>query len=158
MSYVHHNDVDTEEAQSLLYDTEAELPVHSTPITGHQQPSFSGSPLKSLPHTPRALNRVRFEVQQSEGSQEGRSRRPPQSESWSDKEDDFSQTSPRSRSRSRSPNTGQRAPLLTEIEAPSVIAAGDGVPTNFEELLENVRPKSGLISAFMNMANSIMYV
>ena len=47
-----------------------------------------------------------------------------------------------------------RAPLLTGIEAPSVtVATEEFCP---EDLLESARPKSGLKSAFMNMANSIM--
>jgi solute carrier family 38 (sodium-coupled neutral amino acid transporter), member 11 len=48
---------------------------------------------------------------------------------------------------------GQRVPLLTEIEAPSVRVAMDFDP---EEHLENARPRSNLQNAFMNMANSIM--
>jgi sodium-coupled neutral amino acid transporter 11 len=48
---------------------------------------------------------------------------------------------------------GQRVPLLTDIEAPSVTVAND---FNAEDLLESARPKSGMRSAFMNMANSIM--
>lgn len=45
-----------------------------------------------------------------------------------------------------------RAPLLTGIEAPSVAVAND-----LEHLeAEHARPKSGLSSAFMNMANSII--
>lgn len=58
---------------------------------------------------------------------------------------------------------GQRAPLLTDIDASSVLLAceeededdDDFIP---EEYLESARPKSGMKSAFMNMANSIMYV
>ena len=48
-------------------------------------------------------------------------------------------------------------PLLTGVEAPSITLASDGefVP---EDLLESARPRSGLHNAFMNMANSIMYV
>ena len=50
---------------------------------------------------------------------------------------------------------GQRLPLLTGIEAPSVTVAG--WDDDFEaEHLEGARPKSGMKSAFMNMANSIM--
>lgn len=52
----------------------------------------------------------------------------------------------------------QRRPLLTEIEAPSVTVASADIGFNAEDLLESARPKSGLRSAFMNMANSIMYV
>jgi solute carrier family 38 (sodium-coupled neutral amino acid transporter), member 11 len=50
----------------------------------------------------------------------------------------------------------QRLPLLTGIEAPSVtLAIEDFDP---EEHLESARPRSGMRSAFMNMANSIMCV
>ena len=54
----------------------------------------------------------------------------------------------------RRSSTGQRAPLLTDIEAPSVTLATEDF--NAEDLLESARPKSGMRSAFMNMANSIM--
>lgn len=57
---------------------------------------------------------------------------------------------------SRRDGVGQRAPLLTDIEAPSVTVAESAF--NPEDLLESARPKSGMSSAFMNMANSIMYV
>ena len=50
----------------------------------------------------------------------------------------------------------QRLPLLTGIEAPSVTVAEESF--NPEYHLENARPRSGMRSAFMNMANSIMYV
>jgi len=50
---------------------------------------------------------------------------------------------------------GQRAPLLTDIEAPSIAVAND-LDFNPEDLLESARPKSGLRSAFFNMANSII--
>jgi len=48
----------------------------------------------------------------------------------------------------------QRLPLLTGIEAPSVTVANESF--NPEDHLENARPRSGMRSAFMNMANSIM--
>jgi sodium-coupled neutral amino acid transporter 11 len=50
----------------------------------------------------------------------------------------------------------QRIPLLTDIEAPSVTVASADIGFNAEDLLESARPKSGMRSAFMNMANSIM--
>lgn len=52
-------------------------------------------------------------------------------------------------------HTGGRAPLLTGIEAPSVRVAED---LDTSEFLEGARPKSGMKMAFMNMANSIMWV
>ena len=48
----------------------------------------------------------------------------------------------------------QRLPLLTGIEAPSVTLAEQSF--NPEDHLESARPRSGMRSAFMNMANSIM--
>jgi sodium-coupled neutral amino acid transporter 11 len=48
----------------------------------------------------------------------------------------------------------QRLPLLTGIEAPSVTVAEESF--NPEDHLESARPRSGMRSAFMNMANSIM--
>jgi sodium-coupled neutral amino acid transporter 11 len=48
----------------------------------------------------------------------------------------------------------QRLPLLTGIEAPSVTVAEEAFDP--EDYLESARPRSGMRSAFMNMANSIM--
>ena len=48
----------------------------------------------------------------------------------------------------------QRLPLLTGIEAPSVTVAEEAFDP--EDHLESARPRSGMRSAFMNMANSIM--
>lgn len=48
----------------------------------------------------------------------------------------------------------QRLPLLTGIEAPSVTVAEESFDP--EDYLESARPRSGMRSAFMNMANSII--
>ena len=48
----------------------------------------------------------------------------------------------------------QRLPLLTGIEAPSVTVATESFDP--ADHLESARPRSGMRSAFMNMANSIM--
>lgn len=48
----------------------------------------------------------------------------------------------------------QRLSLLTGVEAPSVTVAEESFDP--EDHLENARPRSGMRSAFMNMANSIM--
>lgn len=83
--------------------------------------------------------------------------------SWADEEDFLSNGAAGGRGR-RGRRTGrrggreQRLPLLTDIEAPSVTVANSEVGFSPEDLLESARPKSGLRSAFMNMANSIMYV
>ena len=55
----------------------------------------------------------------------------------------------------RRASTGQRAPLLTNIEAPSVTVATE-LGFSAEDYLVNARPKSGMKSAFVNMANSII--
>lgn len=85
---------------------------------------------------------------------------------WADEEDFLSNGAAGGRGRRgrRSNSNGgrggreQRLPLLTDIEAPSVTVANSDVGFAPEDLLESARPKSGLRSAFMNMANSIMYV
>jgi len=48
----------------------------------------------------------------------------------------------------------QRLPLLTGIEAPSITVAEESFCP--EDHLESARPRSGMRSAFMNMANSII--
>ncbi|KAJ4294303.1 hypothetical protein N0V90_007993 [Kalmusia sp. IMI 367209] len=48
----------------------------------------------------------------------------------------------------------QQLPLLTGIEAPSVTVAEEAFDP--EDYLESARPRSGMRSAFMNMANSII--
>ncbi|KAB2570037.1 Vacuolar amino acid transporter 2 [Lasiodiplodia theobromae] len=83
---------------------------------------------------------------------------------WADEEDFLSNGAAGGRGRRgrRSNSNGgrggreQRLPLLTDIEAPSVTVANSDVGFAPEDLLESARPKSGLRSAFMNMANSII--
>lgn len=102
--------------------------------------------------TPRTSQRVRFdvaepEVRESPNGHVGGIRRP---DAWLElEEDDYLGEEDGNR------RSGQRAPLLTDIEAPSVTVAND-IPFNPEELLHSARPRSGLKSAFMNMANSII--
>lgn len=57
----------------------------------------------------------------------------------------------------RENRTSQRAPLLMDIEAPRVAVVNTNNITSLDYLLESARPRSGILSAFMNMANSIMY-
>ena len=101
--------------------------------------------------TPRTPNRVRF---QSPGrTEQGQDvDYDPDGDEWLDldEEDYFNNEAGGGRGR----GYGQRAPLLTDIQAPSVtVATEDFEP---EDLLEMSRPKSGMRSAFMNMANSII--
>jgi solute carrier family 38 (sodium-coupled neutral amino acid transporter), member 11 len=123
----------------------------------HQGQAQAADELRS----PRTPNRVRFDLRpttitasthqngHANGSANGRAVR-----GSFDMDDEDPLASPRS-------NT-QRHPLLTEIEAPSVALAnspwGDYAEDNMHDWAEaeRARPKSGLRSAFMNMANSII--
>jgi sodium-coupled neutral amino acid transporter 11 len=107
--------------------------------------------------TPRTQNRVRFDVIEPPsapargGTINGNSSTAHNSgEDWLEEEDYLHESDG-----SREPSSGQRAPLLTDIQAPSVALAND-LDFNAEDHLESARPKSGLSSAFMNMANSII--
>jgi solute carrier family 38 (sodium-coupled neutral amino acid transporter), member 11 len=110
------------------------------------------------PGTPRTPNRVRFEIDDSRTNGQVGIAANGQSPSdnrddWMDEEDFMTSTN----SPGRNGRHGeQRLPLLTGIEAPSVTVASSDVGFSPEDLLESARPKSGMKSAFMNMANSIM--
>ncbi|KAI9850086.1 MAG: hypothetical protein M1838_006098 [Thelocarpon superellum] len=79
-------------------------------------------------------------------------RAPSTDAAWTDAEDYLSHHA----AGGRRDSMGHRAPLLTDIEAPSVTVAGGNLDFNVHDLLESARPKSGMRSAFMNMANSII--
>lgn len=99
---------------------------------------------------PRTPHRVRFDVAEPETIEEPNDSVQPGE--WLDEEDYMGAEEARG---DRGNSAGQRAPLLRDIEAPSVTLATD-LDFNPEELLESARPKSGTRSAFMNMANSII--
>lgn len=108
--------------------------------------STSTLPLADPPRTPRTPNRVRFDLPPAIESPEHDGPPPPyvDSPSLSGRRDGHQQ---------------QFYPLLTGIEAPSVTLANN--PWGSEDVQdwaerERVRPKSGMRSAFMNMANSII--
>lgn len=135
---------DQHEQSSFLSneDRENETVVPKRP-THARQPSIN---YPGTPRTPRTSNRVRFNLEGTtnipnipNGNADG------EAEEWLDDEDYLP--------RGRRSSTGQRAPLLTGIEAPSVTTA---LEIEVEDLLENARPKSAMSSAFMNMANSII--
>ncbi|KAI0974956.1 transmembrane amino acid transporter family protein [Xylaria arbuscula] len=108
------------------------------------------------PRTPRTPNRVRFDLRPTNI--------PPAANGRHDSTDsappidsfDYFDLEPESRDgRDRT----ARRPLLTDIEAPSVtVANGLGGAGDVEDWAERERnrPRSGLRSAFMNMANSII--
>lgn len=98
----------------------------------------------------RSQHRVRFDIAEPEIIREANGNAAhPEPDAWLDDEDFMADGHGRMDSR------GQRAPLLTDIQAPSVTVAND-LDVNPEDFLESARPKSGLKSAFMNMANSII--
>ena len=109
-----------------------------------RQSSFAQPRANGIPRTP---NRVRFEVAEPETIREGNGSA--SERDWVEDEDYLVAEDERR-------GSGQhRRPLLTGIEAPSVtLATEDDIST--EDLLESARPKSGMKSAFMNMANSII--
>lgn len=155
---------DEEEARSLLSassNDEDDLVVHpgpanptsTRPVPPKRQSSISQPLPDGQRRTPRTPNRVRFDLDEQPEEQEQLSNghvRPSEDMSWMDEEDYLGGGNGAARS-----STGQRAPLLTGIEAPSVTVA---TSEEFfpEEHLESARPRSGLRMAFMNMANSII--
>lgn len=107
--------------------------------------------------TPRTPHRVRFEVAEPHmngGHMNDMNPSSNHSQAWLD-EEDYLNGGAAEDHEDQGRTGGQRAPLLTDIEAPSVTLAND-LDFNPEDLLESARPKSGLRSAFMNMANSII--
>lgn len=147
--------VDKDEGHSLLVQDsregspEDDIVVHAArPPLGppRRQSSFAQPRQNREPRTP---NRVRFEIEEHE-QENGSAGGHDDPESWLEEEDYMGN----GHADARRDSYGQRAPLLTDIEAPSVTVANSDFEISPEELLE--RPKSGMRSAFMNMANSIM--
>ncbi|KAF2759523.1 hypothetical protein EJ05DRAFT_450564 [Pseudovirgaria hyperparasitica] len=112
-------------------------PANGHPAPPRRQSSFA----QPRSHGPRTPNRVRFDISEDDGH----------AGDWLEEEDYMN----RHTGRRGSGRGEQRLPLLTGIEAPSVTLADD-IEFNPEDLLESARPKSGMKSAFMNMANSII--
>ncbi|KAF1921880.1 transmembrane amino acid transporter protein-domain-containing protein [Ampelomyces quisqualis] len=104
-----------------------------------RQSSFAQPRRDGAPRTP---NRVRFE--------DGPGRTSDRGADWIELggDDDMAANGRSGRDRV------QRLPLLTGIEAPSVTVAEESFDP--EDYLESARPRSGMRSAFMNMANSII--
>jgi sodium-coupled neutral amino acid transporter 11 len=152
-------DPEAEEARSLLTGSneDEDLIVHPEPsehlhppLSQRRQSSLSKPPQNGLPKTPRTPNRVRFDVEEPPSPESNGHATTPGDISWMEEEDFMNANGVRRAS------TGQRAPLLTDIEAPSVTMALSPLDFHPEDYLENARPKSGMKSAFMNMANSII--
>jgi len=157
---------ETQNLLSSLHDEPDDLIIHpgstnSPPVPaenephGKRQSSISQPTLDGQRRTPRTMNRVRFDLEEHAEEDDllsnGRDHSPDNA-GWLDDEDYELEEAGRQGGRR---NTGQRIPLLTDIEAPSVTLAtsDDFFP---EDHLEHARPRSGMKMAFMNMANSII--
>ncbi|KAK6440945.1 hypothetical protein LTR95_002839 [Oleoguttula sp. CCFEE 5521] len=148
---------DGEEAAGLLQDTREDSPDEDSIAQPAQPPgrkflqrrqsSFAQPRANGTPRTP---HRVRFDV--SEPPMHGTVNGSAQPQDWIEEEDYLGEQHDAS---GRRGSGAQRAPLLTGIEAPSVTLASEE-DFNPEDLLESARPKSGMQSAFFNMANSII--
>ena len=110
----------------------------STPAPTFPHSSFSQRPaLNGFPRTPRTIHRVRFDVGETDSDE-----RAPIVEDLDPAvaENDFS----RNEIESMMSSAGQRAPLLTDVDAPSVVVAED-LDIDPEQLLENKRPTSNIM-------------
>lgn len=155
-------ELNNKETSSLLwaldYNAEYPVPTAASPIANkhvvesHQSSLALPTPNGTL-RTPRTANRVRFEIQEGPNDERSPNKIAAEDEAYLEEEDYVSRSTSTEGRRSSS----QRAPLLSEVEAPSVTVATTEFEFNTEDLLESARPKSGMGSAFMNMANSIMY-
>jgi sodium-coupled neutral amino acid transporter 11 len=153
-------DPETEEARSLLTgaNEDEDLIVHAAPSeplrpplhSSRRQSSLSKPPKNGNPRTPRTPNRVRFDIEDPSSPESNGHAIAAGDMSWMEEEDYMNTNG------NRRGSTGQRAPLLTDIEAPSVTMALSPLDFHPEDYLESARPKSGMKSAFMNMANSII--
>jgi solute carrier family 38 (sodium-coupled neutral amino acid transporter), member 11 len=138
-----------EEDRGLLEDHSSGDEAEETGLVTAQHSKFEPQTPRT-PRTPRTPNRVRFDLRPSilddpASGENGASRDRRASLEYDES--------------LQSPATQHRLPLLTNIEAPSIALANsswsdEDVPEWIEE--ERRRPKSGLWSAFMNMANSII--
>ncbi|KAF2018029.1 hypothetical protein BU24DRAFT_389672 [Aaosphaeria arxii CBS 175.79] len=127
-------------------------PSSTSPVPGTGRPnggpkrqsSFAQPRADGAPRTP---NRVRFQEQPARTSMNGDAH----DGDWSELEtDDYLSANGVEEGRERT----QRLPLLTGIEAPSVTVATEEFDP--ADHLESARPRSGMRSSFMNMANSIV--
>lgn len=149
-------DPENAEDRGLLSATNADISdddgddiiVHS----GEQEEEAHGEPV--IPRTP---SRVRFDLPPEDDTPNANNGGPLDDAPpppYSSQEN----SPPLSGRRDPRPRTQLQAPLLTNIEAPSVTLSETQWGSDIEEWAEaeRLRPKSGLRSAFMNMANSII--
>jgi solute carrier family 38 (sodium-coupled neutral amino acid transporter), member 11 len=127
-------------------DNDSESELHpKIPGPPQRQSSFAQHRPDGTPRTP---NRVRFDIEDMTLQPQSANALASGEQEWVDEEDYLQGDE------SSTPMLGQRAPLLTDIEAPSVTVAVEFDP---EDHLESARPRSNMRNAFMNMANSIMW-
>jgi len=152
-SLLSHTSISNEEdGLELTTDLSSSTPLpppHPLPRGGLKRLSSIQQPPPDAPQTPRTPNRVHFDLVDEDTSLEApyANGHLSGSPAWLE-EDDYLDGDRRS-------STGQRAPLLTDITPPS---SSPFLSDSFqpEEHLPNARPTSGMRSAFMNMANSII--
>lgn len=116
-----------------------------TPAPPFPQSSFSRrTALNGFSRTPRTIHRVRFDVGETDSDEhalKGHARTPSVEDLDSPvAENDFSGNE----FESMMSSAGQRAPLLTDVDAPSVVVAED-LDFDPEQLLENARPRSNIM-------------
>ncbi|ORY00100.1 transmembrane amino acid transporter protein-domain-containing protein [Clohesyomyces aquaticus] len=154
----HHSDSDSEpEPESspprppsaLSPSPASSRPSSTSPAPPNGGPKRVSSFAQPRPDgAPRTPNRVRFQEEIERRSMNGDAHGP----DWIELEgDDYLDDSGRGE---HGRERVQRLPLLTGIEAPSVTLATDDFDP--EEHLESARPRSSMLSGFMNMANSII--
>jgi sodium-coupled neutral amino acid transporter 11 len=160
----YHDEVDSPNSPSSPQSDPESIkqPKAGSRRPGHgprRQSSFARSRPGGGPRTP---NRVRFNIDDALPAN-GHADRHESSEgefAWMMEEDPMGSDDEEERNTSQTnghnSGSGQRLPLLAGIEAPSVTLALEA-DFNPEDYLESARPRSGMKSAFMNMANSIMY-
>lgn len=152
-SLLSHASIENEE-DDLVLTTDLSSPTPLPPPLplprgGLKRLSSVPQPPSDGPPTPRTPNRVRFDLADEDTSLEApyANGHVSGSPTWLE-EDDYLDGDRRA-------STGQRAPLLTDITPPS---SSPFLSSSFqpEDHLPNARPTSGMRSAFMNMANSII--
>lgn len=136
-----------EQSRSLLAQGVADDDADA-PTPARQLELFSpSSPFRTVsngfPSTPRTANRVGFDDGETDGVEpilSDHARTPSrEGDNWPAAEDNSSRIDFQTTG-----SAGQRVPLLTDVEAPSVMVAED-LDFNAEGVLESARPKSGLM-------------
>lgn len=147
-----HNDNSDDNGDDLI--------VHSAGRVNGAAPSNGTSPSlgpPGQPKTPRTPNRVRFNLEPTVvGAEPSNGTAHDDHHHYARDSFDIDDEDPLTSSSSRGGSHHHRVPLLTGIEAPSVTLANETEDAHSLAEEDRARPRSGLRSAFMNMANSII--